>query len=89
MTAFSLWMLCPSANILNNEPHSFFARCSTYPTNTSAKNLAFLFDSTLSFSKQILSVSSFYHYRIRDIRRIRHTIDFTTVSNIATSLVHS
>ena len=40
----------------------------------SAKNLGFIFDSTLSFSKQISSLSSAFHYDIRDLRRIRHTI---------------
>ena len=45
----------------------------------SAKNLGFIFDSTLSFSKQISSLSSACHYHIRDLRRIRHTLDSTTV----------
>ena len=55
----------------------------------SARNLGFLFDSTLSFSKQISSVSSACYYHIRDLRRIRHTIDFNAASTIATSLIHS
>ena len=55
----------------------------------SAKNLSFIFDSTLSFSKQISSLSSAYHYHIRDLRRIRHTLDFTTTTTITTALVHS
>ena len=42
----------------------------------SAKNLVFIFDSTLSFSKQISSLSSAYHYHIRNLRRIRHTSRF-------------
>ena len=53
-----------------------------------AKNLGFIFDSTLSFSKQISSLSSAYHNHIRDLRRIRHTIDYSTASTIATTLVH-
>ena len=36
----------------------------------SAKNLGFIFDSTLSFSKQISFLSSGCHYHIRDLRRI-------------------
>ena len=40
---------------------------------------------TLTFSKQSF-VSCSYH--IRDLRRIRHTLDLKTVSVIATSLVH-
>ena len=39
----------------------------------SVKNLGFIFDSTLSFSKQISSLSSAYHYHIRDLRHIRYT----------------
>ena len=55
----------------------------------SAKHFGFIFDSTLSFSKQISSLSSACHYNIRDLRRIRHTLDSTTVTTIATALVHS
>ena len=55
----------------------------------SAKNLGFIFDSTLSFSKQISSLSSACHYHIHDLRRIRHTLDSTTATTIATALVHS
>ena len=54
-----------------------------------AKNLGFIFDSTLSFSKQISSLSSACHYHIRDLRRIYNTIDYSTASTIATTLVHS
>ena len=52
----------------------------------SAKNLGFIFDLTLSFSKQISSLSNACHYHIRDLRHIRHTLDSTT---IATALVQS
>ena len=55
----------------------------------SAKNFDFILDSTMSFSKQISSISSVCHYHIRDLRRIRHTLDFTTATIIATALVHS
>ena len=55
----------------------------------SAKNLGFIFDSTRSFSKQISSLFSACHYHIRDIRRIRHTLDSTTATTIATALVNS
>ena len=40
----------------------------------SAENLGFIFDSTLSFSKQTSSLSRACHYHIRDLRRIRHTL---------------
>ena len=54
-----------------------------------AKNLGFIFDSTLSFSKQISSLSSACHYHIRNLRRIRHTMDYSTASTITTTLYHS
>ena len=54
-----------------------------------AKNLGLIFDSTMPFFKQISSFSSACHYHIRDLRLIRHILDFTTVTTIATSLVHS
>ena len=55
----------------------------------SAKNLGFIFDSKLSFSKQISTLSSACHYHIRNLRRIRHTLDSTTATTIATALIHS
>ena len=54
-----------------------------------AKNFGFIFDSTLSFSKQISSLSSACHYHICDLRCIRHILDSTTATTIATTLVHS
>ena len=56
---------------------------------TSAHNLGITFDSTLFFLKQISNLSSICHYHIRDLCRIRRTLDFNTASTIATSLVHS
>ena len=55
----------------------------------SAKNLGFIFDSTLSFSKQISYLPSACHYHIRDLRRIRHILDSTTATTLATALVQS
>ena len=54
-----------------------------------AKNLGFISDSTLSFSKQISSFFSACHYHIRDLRRFQHTLDSTTANTVATALVHS
>ena len=34
-------------------------------------------------------LSSACHYHIRDLRRIHHTIDYSTASTIATTIVHS
>jgi hypothetical protein len=56
---------------------------------TSARNLGVIFDSNLNFSQHISSVSKSCFFHIRDLRRIRNTIDLTTACIIATSLVHS
>ena len=58
------------------------------PTD-SAHNLGFIFDSSLTFSKQISSLSSACNYHIRDLHCIRHILDLKTASVIATSVVHS
>ena len=58
------------------------------PTD-SARNLCFIFDSSLTFSKQISSLSSACTYHIRGLRRIMLTFDLKTACVIATSLVHS
>ena len=55
----------------------------------SARNLGFIFDSSITFSKQISSLSSACNYYIRHLRHIRHTFDLKTASVIASSLVHS
>jgi exonuclease III len=55
----------------------------------SARNLGVIFDSNLTFSDHISAVSKSCLYHIRDLRRIRNTIDRTTACTIACSLVHS
>ena len=55
----------------------------------SARNLGIIFDSNLTFSDHISAVSKSCLYHIRDLRRIRNTIDRTTACTIACSLVHS
>ena len=55
----------------------------------SARNLGVIFDSNLTFSQHISAVSKSCFYHIRDLRRIRNTIDHTTACTIATSLIHS
>lgn len=71
---------CPTIRLPNG--------CTLSPV-TSARNLGVIFDSNLSFSQHISSVSKSCFYHIRDLRRIRNTIDQTTACTIATSLVHS
>ena len=58
-------------------------------TVTSARNLGVIFDSNFTFSEHISSVSKSCFYHIRDLRRIRHTIDLNTARLIATSIIHS
>ena len=70
----------PSLSLPSNHPIT--------PTD-SACNLGFIFNSSLTFSNQISSLSSACNYYIHDLRRIRHTLDLKTASVIATSLVHS
>jgi len=55
----------------------------------SARNLGVISDSTLSMSDHISSVSKSCFLSIRDLRRIRNTLDFSTARTIATSLIHS
>ena len=61
----------------------------TIPPAIFARNLGVIFDSTLSMSHHISSVSKSCFLSIRDLRRIRNTLDFTTAKTIATSLIHS
>ena len=61
----------------------------TIPPANSARNLGVVFDSELSMSHHISSVSKSCFLSIRDLRRIRNTLDFTTAHTIATSLIHT
>ena len=49
---------------------------------------AYFHDSNLTFSNHMSAVSKSCLYHIRDLRRIRNTIDRTTACTIATSLIH-
>jgi len=55
----------------------------------STRNLGVIFDSTPSMSDHISSVSKSCFLSIRDLRRIRNTLDLSTARTIATSLIHS
>ena len=59
------------------------------PVSSSARNLGFIFDSDMSFSDQINSVSKSCHFHIRDIRRVRHLLSLSTAKALANSLVSS
>ena len=62
--------------------------CSLY-TIDSARNLGFIFDSHLTFSDQISSLSKSCYYHIRELRCIRPYLDFKIASTITTSIVYS
>ena len=59
------------------------------PVSSSARNLGFIFDSDMSFSDQINSLSKSCHFHIRDIRRIRHLLPLSAATALANSLVSS
>ena len=61
----------------------------SFNTTDSARNLGFIFDSHLTFSDQISSLSKSCYYHIRELRCIRRYLDFKTASTIAKSIVHS
>jgi hypothetical protein len=51
--------------------------------------LGIIFDNSITFSQHLSLVSKSCLYHIRDLRRIRNTIDRFTACTIATTLVHS
>ena len=53
------------------------------------RNLGVIFDSSQTMSDHTFSVSKSCFMSIRDLRRIRNTLDSTTAKTIATSLIHS
>ena len=56
---------------------------------TSARNLGVIFDSNLSFSEHMSAVSKSCFQHIRDLRRIRSSVDYTTALTIAASHIHT
>ena len=57
------------------------------PVSSSARNLGFIFDSDMSFTEHINSLSKSCHFYIRDIRRIRHLLPLSAATALANSLV--
>ena len=53
------------------------------PVSSSARNLGFIFDSDMSFTDQINSLSKSCHFHIRDIRRIRHLLPLSAATALA------
>jgi len=67
----------------------------THPPNNvilspvdSVCNLGVIFDKNLSFAQHISSISESCFLNIRDLRRIRDSIDQTNACTIATALIH-
>ena len=56
---------------------------------SSARNLGAIFDSRLSFSDHISSISKACFCHIRNLRRIRSCLDHSTAATIASSMIHS
>ena len=54
-----------------------------------ARNLGFILDENLACDHQLSAVTRSCNYHLRDLRRIRHTLDFNTACTVATALVHS
>jgi len=61
----------------------------TINPSDSARNLGVIFASSLTMSNHISSVCKSCFLSIRDLRRIRSTLDSTAAKTIATSLIHS
>src|SRR6218665_1590346 len=73
----------PSIHLSNNSSPATF----TY--DAPVRNLGVTFDPHLSFSNHFSNLSRSCFMHIRDLRRIRPTLDFKTASTIATSIIHS
>ena len=73
---------------LNNPQLSFDCNTTIVPAHH-ARNLGVIFDNNLSLDNQITALSQSCFYHIRDLRRIRDTLDFKTAATVATALVHS
>ena len=58
-------------------------------SSKTARNLGIVFDNHLTFHEHITQLSKACFYHIRDLRRIRSSIDYSTACLIATSIVHS
>ena len=71
-----------------DNPSFTFGNIALQPV-THARNLGFIIDNKLNLDQQISAVTRSCCYHLRDLRRIRSTLDFNTTSTIATSLIQS
>ena len=65
-----------------------FAGCTIQPKDC-VRNLGILFDNELSFDKQVLSTSQTCFWHIRNLRRVRSSLDFSSTKLLANALVSS
>jgi hypothetical protein len=56
---------------------------------TSARNLGVIFDKNLSFDDHISNLTKQCSFHIRDLRRLRPSLNFRAAHTIATSLIHT
>ena len=69
--------------------NSFTFSGSTISSTPSARNLGVVFDSELSFDKQISSVTKSCYHIIRQLRQIRPVLNHSTAVSLANALVSS
>jgi len=85
-TEFLIFVLPQHLSKLNN-PTIHLPNCAIVSPVDSVRNLGVIFDKIMSFARHISSISKSCFLNIRDLRRIRNSID--TACTIATSLIHS
>ena len=79
--------------VQNNKGSNFFNSQLYFSAMISSQSavllviLGFIFDSDMSFTDQINSLSKSCHFHIRDIRRIRHLLPLSAATALANSLV--
>ena len=86
-TEFLLIGLLAQLSKIHNPTLTISSNTTIQPVS-SARNL-YIFDSNLSLSDHISYISKSCFSHIRDLRRIRNTLDHQTACTIATSLIHS
>jgi hypothetical protein len=87
--SFSSFIGLPQQLSKLNSPTIHLPNNVTLSPVDSARNLGVILDKNLSYAQHISSVSRSCFLNIRDLRRIRNTIDHATACTIATSLIHS
>ena len=87
-TEFLIIGLPKQLSKLNNPTFNIGSNTALQPA-PHARNLGFIIDANLSLDQQIAALSRSCSFHLRDLRRIRSSLDYSTARTIATSLVHS